>query len=359
MDMPRKSKEIQCDMATRKELERIANGQKEEIRMVQRARIILDLLDGKQIKTVAAEQGVEENTVTKWRDRFDAKGLAGLRDAPRSGKPRTYDEEWERKVIAKLDEPPPEGLTKWDQPTLARVLNTSEDAIQRFFQRQGIQLSRMRSWCVSTDPEFAEKAADIVGLYMAPNENAVVICVDEKPSIQALSRRVGYVKTRNGKKMRAINSTYRRNGTRNLFAALEVATGIIHGKTTATKKRVDFLDFMDELLLELPQRESVEYHVIVDNYCIHKRCDEWLELHKNVRFHYTPTSASWLNMVEIWFNIMSRKILRGASFDSTDALADAMKKYIAHYNESAEPFVWKKREVTGSQIKNTISNLYG
>jgi transposase len=319
----------------------------------------LGLLDGKQIKTVVAEQGVEENTVTKWRDRFDEKGLPGLQDAPRCGTPRIYDEDWEKAVIAKLDEAPPEGLTKWDQPTLAKELNTSEDAIQRLFQRKGIQLSRMRTWCVSTDPEFAEKAADIVGLYMAPEENAVVICVDEKPSIQALSRRVGYVKTRDGKTMRAINSTYRRNGTRNLFAALEVATGIIHGKPTATKKRHDFLAFMDNLLLELPKKESTEYHVIMDNYCIHKRCDEWLAANKNVKFHYTPTSASWLNMVEIWFNIMSRKILRGASFDSTNALSAAMSEYIEQYNKSAEPFIWKKREVSGSQIKNTITNLYG
>jgi len=357
--MPRKSKPIDCDEVTRLELERIANGKKEEFRMVQRAKIILGLLDGKQIKTIVAEQGVEENTVTKWRDRFDKSGLLGLQDAPRSGKPRTYDEAWGKAVLAKIDENPPEGLTKWDQPTLAKELATSEDAIQRFLQQKGIQLSRMRTWCVSTDPEFAEKAADIVGLYMSPSENAIVISVDEKPGIQALSRRTGYVKTRDGKTMRAINSTYRRNGTRNLFAALEVATGIIHGKPTEAKKRVDFLAFMDELLLELPQKESVEYHVILDNYCIHKRCDEWLEANKNVKFHYTPTSASWLNMVEIWFNIMTRKILRGSSFDSTDELSKAMKDYIKYYNRSAEPFIWKKREVAGSQIKDTISNLYG
>ena len=357
--MPRKIKQIECDEQTRQQLERTAHSQKKEAREVQRAKIILGLLDGKQQQDVAAERHVENNTVKKWRNRFEKEGINGLRDAPRKGKPKTYGADWEKTVLAKLEEKPPEGLTKWDQPTLAKELNTSEDAIQRFLQRQGIQLNRVRTWCVSTDPEFAEKAADIVGLYMSPSENAVVICVDEKPSIQALSRRTGYVKTRDGKKMRAINSTYRRNGTRNLFAALEVATGIIHGKSTATKKRVDFLEFMDELLAELPKGESVEYHAIMDNYCIHKRCSEWLEAHPNVKFHYTPTSASWLNMVEIWFNIMTRKILRGASFDSTDALSQAMANYIKYYDESAEPFIWKKREVAGSQIRNNITNLYG
>jgi len=357
--MPRVGKKITSTEEQRAELEKISRSQKAEQRMVQRARIVLGLLDGKQQQDVAKELGIEENTVAKWRDRFDAQGIAGLADAPRSGKPKVYGAEWEAMVLAKLNEKPPEGLTKWDQPELAKALNTSEDAIQRFLQRKGIQLSRIRTWCISTDPEFAEKAADIVGLYLAPPVNAIVICVDEKPSMQALSRKTGYVQAKNGKTVRAIKSTYKRNGTRNLFAALEVATGTVHGKATATKKRVDFLAFMDDLLAELPQGENLEYHVIVDNYCIHKRCDEWLAAHPNVTFHFTPTSASWLNMVEIWFNIMTRKILRGASFDSKDALADALMNYIKLYNLSAEPFIWRKREVCGSQIKDTISNLCG
>ncbi len=357
--MPRKAKQITCDAETRCELERIANSGKEEFRTVQRARIVLGLLDGKQQKDVAKEHAVEENTLTKWRDRFELNGIAGLADAPRSGKPKTYDETWEKRVMEKLNEPPPQGYTKWDQPLLAAELNTSEDAVQRFLQRKGIQLKRMRTWCVSADPNFAAKAADIVGLYLSPGENAIVISVDEKPQMQALSRQTGYVKTKNGKIVRAIKSTYRRNGTRNLFAALEVATGIIHGKVTEKKKRTDFLSFMDSLLAELPKGESVEYHAILDNYCIHKRCDSWLAAHPNVTFHYTPTSASWLNMVEVWFNIMTRKILRGASFDSKDELADAITAYIEVYNASAEPFEWRKREVVGSQIKDTISNLYG
>jgi transposase len=355
--MPRKAKVITCDEETRKRLERMANGRKTESRLVHRARIVLGCLDGKRIMDLADELGERKDIIIKWRDRFVEMGIEGLRDAPRSGKPATYGGEWQTRVLAKLDEEPPNGQARWDGPSLARALGTSEDAVQRFLQREGIQLSRMRTWCVSTDPEFAAKAADIVGLYLAPPENAVVISVDEKPGIQALSRTTGVIRTSDNRIVSVIKSTYRRNGTRNLFAALEVATGQLHGKTTGTKKRVDFLEFMDDLLRELPQEDGIEYHVILDNYCIHKRCDEWLGQHRNVHFHYTPTSASWLNMVEIWFNIMTRKVLRGASFDDADDLAKAIARFIDAYNETARPFIWKKREVKGSQIADKLSNI--
>jgi transposase len=355
--MGRKAKLVECDGKCLRELERISKSLSTEIRIVRRARMVLGCLEGKRIKDISAELGEQEDVIIKWRDRFVVKGIAGLSDIPRPGKPVTYGTEWKKLVLEKLDEKPPNSLARWDGPTLAAALGTSEDAVQRFLKNEGIQLARMRSWCISTDPEFSAKAADIVGLYLNPPENAIVISVDEKPSIQALSRATGFVKTSNGKIVTAIKSTYKRNGTRNLFAALEVATGTIHGKTTQAKKRVDFISFMDDVLNELQASETIEYHVILDNYCIHKRCDEWLNKHPNVIFHYTPTSASWLNQIEIWFNIMSRKVLRGASFDSTKALADAIGSYIKGYNESAEPFIWKKREVNGSQIKNKLSNL--
>ena len=357
--MGRRAQVVQCDAQTRLELERISKSQTAEVRLVRRARMVLGCLDGKRIIDIAADLGEQEDVIIKWRDRFVAHGLAGLFDAARSGKPATYGDEWKAEVLKKLEEKPPNGLARWDGPTLAAVLGTSEDAVQRFLQKEGIQLARMRTWCISTDPEFAAKAADVIGLYLNPPTDAVVVSIDEKPSIQALSRRVGVVRTSNGKIVSAVKSTYKRNGTQNLFAALEVATGVVHGKTTKAKKRVDFLAFMDDLLKELPSDGATEYHVILDNYCIHKRCNEWLDAHQNVFFHYTPTSASWLNMVEIWFNIMSRKVLRGASFDSTGALSEAISAYIGAYNETAEPFIWKKREVKGSQIKDNLSNLRG
>jgi transposase len=355
--MARTAKRLTCTEEEIAELNRIIHAHKSEQRMVRRANMILMCAEGFQIKDIADALGERPNTVILWRDRYKEERLKGLNDIPRSGKPATYGEEFKERVLQKLSEPPPNGLANWDGPTIASELDVSVDAVWRLLRKEGIQLSRQRTWCVSSDPEFTAKAAEIVALYLAPPENAVVICVDEKPSMQALTRTTGYVKTRNGKVVTAIKSTYRRNGTQNLFAALEVATGIIHGKTTKYKKRVDFIAFMDELLDGLPQGEDLEYHVILDNYCIHKKNDEWLANHKNVFFHFTPTSASWLNQVEIWFNIMSRKVLRGASFDNTQQLCDAIRKYIDAYNQSADPFVWKKREVNGSQIKDTIAIL--
>ena len=208
---------------------------------------------------------------------------------------------------------------------------------------------------MSTDPEFTAKAADIVGLYLNPPENALVISVDEKPSIQALERSTGYVETDNGKIVRGFKSTYKRHGTLNLFAALEVATGAIHTETTEKKRRIEFLEFMDHVVAELP--DSKEIHVILDNYSIHKKNDAWLAAHPNVSFHFTPTSASWLNQVEIWFGIMSRKALRGASFRSVIELRQAIEAFVAAYGPKAKPFVWRKREVKGSQLRSTIVNL--
>ena len=242
-------------------------------------------------------------------------------------------------------------------PSLANHLEASDDAVWRVLRKEGICLARQRSWCVSTDPEFAPKAADIVGLYLSPPENAIVISVDEKPSIQALERATGYVCTSNGKVVHGLKSTYKRHGILNLFAALNVATGNIHAQTTELKRRVEFLTFMDQLLLDLPDSDKKEIHVILDNYCIHKRNDEWLAIHPNVKFHFTPTSASWLNQVEIWFGILSRKALKNASFKNVEQLRAAIEAFIEAYQPNAKPFVWRKREVKGSQLRNTISNL--
>ena len=239
---------------------------------------------------------------------------------------------------------------------VAKCLGASDDAVRRVLRKQNICLARQRSWCVSTDPEFAQKAADIVGLYLAPPEKALVISVDEKPSIQALERTTGYACS-SGKVVRGLKSTYKRHGTLNLFAALNMATGAIHTQTTELKRRVEFLAFMDQVLLELPGSNEKEIHVILDNYCIHKRNDECLSQHPNVRFHFTPTSASWFNQVEIWFGILSRKALKNASFQSVDELCTAIKAFVEVYQMNAKPFVWRKREVKGSQLRNTISNI--
>jgi len=313
--------------------------------------------EGKTNKQIASTLGVGLNTVWKWRKRFASRGLAGLRDLPRSGKPRKYDQtKFRAQILQALEKPPPKGQASWDGPSLAKHLGASDDAVWRVLRREGICLSRRRSWCVSTDPEFAAKAADIVGLYLDPPLNALVISVDEKPSIQALSRPGGYVQTTSGKIVRGYKSTYKRNGTLTLFAALQVATGEIIGRTSETKKRADFQAFMDSAIAELPADK--ELHVILDNLNTHKKNADWLAKYDGrVVFHFTPTSASWLNLVEVWFGLLTRKALRGANFPTKDALREAIEEFIRCTNGNPKPFVWRKREVRGAQLRNTIVNL--
>lgn len=346
---------LTCTEEQKKELVALASSRVSEARLVERARIVIGSLEGYTGERIAKELGIRPNTVSHWKLRFSQEGIGGLYDRPRQGKPVVYDMEFRGKVLRLLETKPPAGLVRWDGPTVAKTLNTSVHAVWRVLKKEGIVLARQRTWCVSTDPEFAGKAADIIGLYLNPPQNALVVCVDEKPSIQALERTTGYVLTGSGKIVRGLKSTYKRNGTINLFAALRVATGEIHAKTTKTKKRPDFLAFMDDVVAELPKDKEI--HVILDNYCIHKRCDLWLADHPNVSFHFTPTYASWLNQVEIWFGIFTRKALTGASFGSTADLIRAIEAFVAAYGESARPFVWRKREVKGSQLRNTIVNL--
>lgn len=354
--MSRTAAAIHCTAEDRKELERLSKSRTDEARRVERAKLVLQCLAGRRNDEVAAEFGIQAATVGIWRKRFASEGLAGLNDRARSGKPPVYPApELRQRILRQLEAPPPAGLAGWDGGTLAQALDVSDDAVWRVLRKEGIQLRRHRSWCVSTDPEFAAKAADIIGLYLSPPQNALVLSVDEKPSIQALERKTGYVCTSSGKIVRGLKSTYKRHGTVNLFAALNVATGVVQSKTTATKKRPDFQSFMDEVVAEVA--ESKEIHVILDNYSTHKKNHDWLAKHPNVHFHFTPTSASWLNQVEIWFGILGRKTLSGASFTSTEQLTQAIEAFIATHNQNAAPFVWRKREVKGAQLRNTIVNL--
>lgn len=353
--MARVAPVLTCTPDVRNALVQLARSRSEEARLVERARIVLLCLEGKRNEEVARELSVRPNTVGIWRKRFAEQGLPGLRDLKRSGKPPVYGPELRSRILTTLEQPPPKGQARWDGGSLAQALGVSDDIVWRILRKEGIQLSRRRSWCVSTDPEFTRKAADIVGLYLDPPNNALVLSVDEKPTIQAIERESGYVKTSSGKVVRGMKSTYKRHGTVNLFAALEVATGAIRGKSTQTKKREDFQTFMDEIVADYPADQEI--HVILDNLSTHKKNDEWLAAHPNVTFHFTPTSASWLNQVEIWFGILSRKALTGASFTSREQLVKAIEDFMSVYNQKAAPFVWRKREVKGAQLRNTISNL--
>lgn len=324
--------------------------------MVERARIILACLDGKEIQQVAHEMRISIPTVRKWRGRFSQQGVSGLGDRPRSGKPVRYGTSFRDRVLALLEQPAPPGMSHWDGPAVAKRLDSSVHAVWRILRREGIYLQRLRSWCVSTDPEFAPKAAEVVGLYLNPPLNAVVLSVDEKPSIQALERPSGYIETNNGSVVRALKSTYKRHGTLNLFAALEVGTGHVQTKITEYKKREDFRAFLDDVVAD--QAMDKEIHVILDNYSTHKKNEEWLAKYEGrVQFHFTPTSASWLNQIEIVFSLLTRKTLRGASFKSKNQLSEAIAAFVRNHNANAKPFRWRKREVKGSQLRNTIINL--
>ena len=277
-------------------------------------------------------------------------------DEPRSGKPVTYGVEFRNRLLAQIEQPPPRGMSHWDGPTLAEKLDASVHAIWRVLRREGIYLERLRSWCVSTDKEFAAKAADIVGLYLDPPLNAIILSLDEKPSIQAIERASGYVETDSGAVVRALKSTYKRHGTLNLFAALDVGTGHVRAQTTESKKRADFQAFLEGVLAEMAADKEI--HVILDNYCTHKGNEEWLTQYEGrVTFHFTPTSASWLNQIEIVFSLLQRKTLNGASFKSKNELREAIEAFIERHNEKAKPFRWRKREVKGSQLRNTVINL--
>jgi transposase len=354
--MPRHAPVLECSDDDRSDLIAISKSRSGETRAVERAQIVLACLEGKQNKQVASDLGVSVPTVSKWRQRFALWGLRGLLDRPRSGKPVTYDAAFRKRVLALLEHAPPPGMSHWDGPAVAEQLKCSVHAVWRVLRTEGIYLQRVRSWCVSTDKEFIPKSVDIIGLYLNPPVNAVVLSVDEKPSIQAIERLSGYVETSTGAVVRGLKSTYKRHGTLNLFAALEVGTGHVHPKITDYKKREDFLGFLDGVLAELPQDQEI--HVILDNYSTHKRNDDWLANYEGrVQFHFTPTSASWLNQIEIVFSLLQRKALNGASFKNKDQLRDAVEAFIKRHNERAKPFRWRKREVKGSQLRNTIMNL--
>ena len=354
--MPRTAPALECSTEDVASLTAISRSGVEEARIVERARIVLACLEGKEIQQVARDMGVSVPTVSKWRKRFAFWGLRGLLDQPRSGKPVTYDAAFRNRVLALLEQPPPPGMSHWDGPAVAERLGASVHAVWRILRREGIYLQRVRSWCVSTDKEFGPKAADVVGLYLNPPVNAVVLSVDEKPSMQAIERPSGYVETDSGTVVRALKSTYKRHGTLNLFAALEVATGQVKTKITDYKKRADFQNFLEGVIAELPGDKEI--HVILDNYSTHKKNDAWLaKFEGRVQFHFTPTSASWLNQIEIVFSLLQRKTLNGASFQTKDQLRDAIEAFIGKHNERAKPFRWRKREVKGSQLRNTIVNL--
>lgn len=299
--------------AERAELDRLVRSTKTEHRRRLRARIVLLAADGLATREIGRRVGCTTGTASKWRVRYAENRLAGLDETGNRGNAPKYGMDATRRILRVLD------------------------------------LAARRSWCESNDPEFAAKAAEVVGLYMAPPENAIVISVDEKPSIQALERRQGYLKTPDGRSLMGQSNNYTRHGTTTLFAALNIATGQVTGRQYKRRRRVEFLDFMNQIVAEHPGREI---HVILDNLNTHKpKDDRWLKRHPNVHFHFTPTKASWLNQIEIWFSILSAKALTGTSFNSRKELMAHIDAFIKAYNVDAKPFAWTKSEVHQKRMK--------
>ena len=325
-----------------------------EQRMSFRAEMILAAAEGKETKRIAAELKTCSSTVSKWRIRFANRRIEGLKDSARSGKPPSYTQKTDKRILAVLDQPPPDGYAKWNGPLIAKKLgDVSTDYVWRVLRRQGV-VRHQRSWCVSTDPQFAQKAADIVGLYLAPPDNAVVLCVDEKPHVQALERAQGRLRLPNGKAITGRRHEFRRNGTTTLLGALEVATGL--AKTGHYGRlRHDFLAFMNEVAALYPDKEI---HVILDRPDTHKpKNDRWLALNKNVHFHYAPTHAAWLSQIQIWFSILSMAALRGASFTSSGQIREAIGRFVKACNGNAAPFEWTKQEVRPEGVKEHYAEL--
>jgi transposase len=243
----------------------------------------------------------------------------------------------------------------WAGRLVAEALgNVSDDTVWRVVRKHDLQLDRRQSWCVSTDPEFSRKASEIVGLYLNPPENAIVLGADEKPSIQALERVQGYIRLPNGRAVSGFAHEYERHRTTTLFAALEIATGLVKAGHYKRRRRREFLDFMNGVI-EAYGKEK-EIHVILDNLSTHKpKNDRWLKSHPNAHLHFTPTHASWLNQIECWFSILSRQALQGASFVDVKQLREAIDHFINAYNEQAAPFEWRQTEFKQQPLRDNIA----
>jgi transposase len=310
-----------------------------------RARIVLAAAEGTANERIAAELGVHRMTVLLWRGRFERERMAGLADARRPGRGPTYDRTARDRVIAFTLEPPPAGTTHWSTRAMAARTGISISTIARIWAEANLRPHRIETFKFSTDPDLVAKVRDVVGLYLAPPERAIVLSVDEKTQIQALDRTAPMLPMKPGQVERHTHD-YKRNGTTHLFAALEVATGKVTTQARARHTAADFLAFLRQVERAYPEGELA---VVLDNVSSHKTpaVREWLDEHPRVSFHFTPTSASWMNQIETWFGILSRQAIRRGSFRSVKELIAMITAFTAQWNEGSTPFHWVK---TADQI---------
>jgi len=305
-----------------------------------RARIVLRASEGASNTAIAAELGLSLPTVGLWRAQFAREGLEGLADRPRSGRPRTIDDETVQRVLAKTLEPPPGGESHWSVRRLAKETGLAPSTVARIWKTHRLQPHRTRTFKYSRDPQLVAKVIDIVGLYLNPPEGALVLCVDEKTQVQALNRTQPILPLRPGLPEGRTHD-YKRNGTTNLYAALQIATGEVLTDCQPRHRSQEFLAFLRQIDRAYPDGEL---HLVLDNSSTHTtpEVNSWLGRHPRIHFHFTPTGASWMNMVESWFSILTRQQVRRGSYDSVAELIAAINHYVANWNQRACPFVWTK-----------------
>ena len=309
----------------------------------QRARIVLLAADGVSHTEIAERVGVSRPTVIAWRQRYERSGLVGLEDQPRSGRPRTVDH---RAVVEATLRPPPKklGVTHWSSRLLAARLGLDNTTVARAWRDYGVQPWRSQTFKFSTDPELLGKVTDVVGLYLSPPENAVVLCVDEKSQIQALDRTAPMLPMQPGLPERRTHD-YKRNGTTTLFAALDIATGKVTAACKPRHRHQEFLAFLKQVAKAYPDDGTgQELHLVMDNYAAHKRIEirDWLTANPRIHVHFTPTSGSWLNLVEVWFGIIERQAIHRGTFRSVRDLNAKIRTFIDGWNDRCHPFVWTK-----------------
>jgi putative transposase len=307
--------------------------------LVRRARIVLLSADGMANTQIAGKLGLSKPTVGKWRTRYLTEGLQGLYGEVRSGRPRTISDEKVAAALRKTLDSKPDNATHWSVRLLAKQTKLSKSTVHRIWQAFGLQPHRSRYFKLSTDPFFVEKVRDIVGLYLNPPQNAMVLCVDEKSQIQALDRTqpllpmgLGYAE--------GVTHDYVRHGTTTLFAALDIATGKVLAQCKTRHRHQEFLQFLRQIDVSVPA--ELDLHIIVDNYSTHKhlKVRRWLAARPRYHVHYTPTYSSWLNQVEIWFNLITQRAIRRGTFRSVKALVGKIENFVEKHNGHATPFAW-------------------
>lgn len=338
--MPLPVRQIQLRRGDRPKLERLARSRTAPRRVVERARIVLGSAEGVPGNSLCADLGVSRPTVTLWLDRYEAGGFSAITsDRRRSGRPKRTMPEIDAEIVRRAqEETPPEG-THWTTRLMAEELGVSHTHVWRVWQSHGIAPHRVDYFKISTDPEFVQKLRDVVGLYLDPPERAVVFSVDEKSQIQALDRTQPGLPLKKGR-AGTMTHDYKRHGTTTLFAALDVATGSVLHECMPRHRHQEFLRFLRRLEKSVPA--GLDIHVILDNYSTHKheKVERWLERHPRVTFHFVPTSASWLNLVELLFNELQRRQLKRLAVTGVPELIAAITTYLDRRNTDPTPFVW-------------------